>query len=269
MVDGTLGGGGHAAEIIKKIGPRGTFLGIDRDERALESCRSKFGGANRIFVAANYADLPEILKKKDLPRANGLLLDLGFSSEQLDASGRGFSFAKDEPLLMTFDADSPPVRDILRGLRESELVEIIRNLSGERFAKRIARAIKAQETKAPIRTTGELKKVIEQAVPRNYEMRRIHPATRTFQALRIYANKELENLEHILRALPEILVPGGRAVIISFHSLEDRLVKNYFRNFKKDGTGELLTPKPVSASRDEIEKNRRSRSAKLRALVMR
>lgn len=269
MVDGTLGGGGHAAEIISKIGPRGTFLGIDWDEHALELCSSKFGGKQRIFVAANYADIPEILEEQNLPRADGLLLDLGFSSDQLEHSGRGFSFAKDEPLLMTYRSDRPAVRDILKRIKEAELTEIIRDLSGERFAKRIAHAIKESGARAPIRTTKELRDVVERAVPRNYEMRRIHPATRTFQALRIYANDELKNLETILAALPGVLAQGGRAAIISFHSLEDRMVKTYFKKFETSGAAEVLTRKPVRASKEEEGNNPRSRSAKLRALVMR
>lgn len=248
FIDGTSGGGGHAKAIESAVKPDGKILAIDWDK-----------------TGENYADLPEILEKRNLPKADGLLLDLGFSSEHLE-SGRGFSFEKDEPLLMTYDRGAKPLRQILKELAEKEIFKIIREFGEERFAGRIAKAIYERERRKPVETSGELAELVRYTVPRGYERGRIHPATRTFQAFRIYANHELENLEKILRNLAKVVKIGGRAAIISFHSLEDRLVKNYFRDYAKAGAAELLTKKPITASFDEIKANPRARSAKLRAL---
>ncbi len=277
FIDGTVDGGGHAAEIFKRISPGGTLLGIDWDETMLENSESRIRNsdsamgnrkAKLILRQGNYADLPEILKKEKLPKADDLLLDLGFSSEQSEASGRGFSFMKNEPLLMTYDSSRKPVKEIIRDTNEEMLAKIIFELSGERFSRQIARAIKEQGRRKLIETTGELSEAITRAVPGNYERGRINPATRTFQALRIYANDELENLEKVLKHLPEILKSGGRAAVITFHSLEDRIVKNGFREMGKENVLHILTKKPVPPSADEIRKNPRSRSAKLRAAVI-
>lgn len=250
FVDGTAGAGGHSKAILEKTGSSGKFLAIDWEK-----------------TGENYANLPEILDQKNLGKADGLLIDLGFSSEQLGA-GRGFSFLKDEPLLMTYDLSEKPVKQILKELNEQELAAIIKTYGEERYAARIARAIKAASRKKPIETTGQLAEIIRSAVPKNYERGRLHPATRTFMALRIYANRELENLETLLKNLHRILKPGGRAAIISFHSLEDRLVKNYFRDYAKAGKVEILTKKPIIATSEEIRQNPRSRSAKLRAAIL-
>lgn len=251
FIDGTSGAGGHSAAIREKIGESGKLLAIDWDK-----------------TGENYADLAEILKKKDLDKADGLLLDLGFSSEQL-GNGRGFSFQIDEPLLMTYDPKQKPVKDILRDLSEQWLADIIKNFGEERYAKQIAAAIKeALRKKQLLETTGQLAMIIKSAVPKNYERGRINPATRTFQALRIYANHELENLEQVLKDLKEILKPGGRVGIISFHSLEDRIVKNYFRDAAKAGTLKVITKKAVQATRSEAAANPRSRSAKFRVAVI-
>ena len=266
FIDGTFGSGGHAQEILKKIGSNGKLLGIDWDEKNFSA--HAISDSRFSYEVANYSDLPEILKNKNLSKADGLLLDLGFSSEQLDSpvgGGRGFSFQKDEPLLMTYNSAIKPAKDVLRDLSEEKLARVIKEFGEERFSGRIARAIKDQEKIKPIETSGELARVISQAAPRGYERGRIHPATRTFQALRIYVNDELGNLEKVLKNLEEILNPGGRAVIISFHSLEDRIVKNYFRDFKKVGKLQILTKKPILASGEEMAANPRSRSAKLRA----
>ncbi len=277
IIDGTVGGGGHSAEIFEKILPNGILLGIDWDREFLEIANEKISAKfknqkskiknNLILIHGNYADLPEILKEKKLGKADGLLLDLGFSSAQLEKSGKGFSFLKDEPLLMTYDRNKKPVKEILREISEEELARIIREFGEERFAKRISRAIAAQGKIKPIESSGELSNIVKNAVPKNYERGRIHPATRTFQALRIYANDELENLEKILKALPIILKPRGRAVIINFHSLEDRLVKNYMRRMAKENILKILAPKPIRPSPEEIKINPRSRSAKLRATI--
>jgi len=269
IIDGTIDGGGHATEIIKKISPGGKFLGIDLDNEILKKCKTRIGERkNVILIHGNYADLPEILKTKKLGKADGLLLDLGFSSEQLSDSKRGFSFERDEPLIMTYDDSRKPVKEILKELGENDLAKIIFNFSGEKFAKRIARAIKEQEKIKPIETTRELKDVIEKVAPNAYERGRIHPATRTFQALRIYANDELGNLEKVLSNLPKILRHGGRVVILSYHSLEDRLVKNYFKEMEREKQLKILTKKPITPTFREVENNPRSRSAKLRAAIL-
>lgn len=269
VIDGTIGGGGHAIEILRRISPNGTLLGVDLDETMIEKNREQMEGVPNVVLAeGNYADLPEILSRHTLPGANGLLIDLGFSSEQIEGSGRGFSFLKDEPLLMTYGRKQTPVRELLKNLSEEELAGIIQSLSGERFARRIAKAIKFEERKKTIETSGELARIVRRALPGNYEMRRIDPATRTFQALRMHANGELENLEKLLKTLPEVLAKGGRAVFISFHSLEDKLIKNYFKKFEKTGMCKILTKKPVGPSEEEISVNPRSRSAKLRAMQM-
>lgn len=274
IIDGTVDGGGHAAAILQRIMPGGMFLGVDWDARMISARKKQKKYADRErYVQGNYADLPAILAEQKLCKADGLLLDLGFSSEQIGHSGRGFSFADeaaDEPLLMTYDDARPPVAELLRGMREEELADIIFRLGGERLSRRIAKAIVARERekRKPIVTSGELAATVRSAVPRNYERGRIDPATRTFQALRIYANDELGNLERALANLPAVLAPGGRAAIVSFHSLEDRIVKHSFQTFAREGTIRIATKKPIVPSREEILKNPRSRSAKLRAGIM-
>lgn len=275
IIDGTVNGGGHAEEIIKRISPGGKFLGIDLDIDRIENLKKSFSAGKtteeKVFkklVRGNYADTKEILKNEKMGKADGLLLDLGFSSEQLEKSGRGFSFAPsamNEPLLMTYDRDAKPARELLKELGEKELAKIIFEFSGEKFAMRIARAIKNAGRKKNIETVGDIAEAIAAAVPRNYERGRINPATRTFQALRIYANDELENLKKILETLESVLNPGARVVVVSFHSLEDKIVKNIFKRHKDGGQLEILTKKPVIAEGEEIIKNSRSRSAKLRA----
>lgn len=276
FIDGTAGSGGHAAAIFSKIMPAGKLLAIDRDERNLgiilqnlenEAKKLKIGTAGKlILLAENYANLPKILEEKNFNQADGLLLDLGFSSEQL--IGRGFSFQKDEPLLMTYDIKDEPLSQILKELTELEIEKIIREYGEEKYADKIAQAIWQREQKKPMVTTGELAATIQKAVPANYERGRINPATRTFQALRIYTNHELENLEYILQNLGKIVKAGGRVVIIAYHSLEDRLVKNYFRDYAKAGTITLLTKKPIAPDYQEIKINPRARSAKLRAALL-
>lgn len=277
-----MDGGGHAREILGRITVTGTLLGIDWDEALLAECKARLGGdKNVILVHGNYADLPEILEKvsreernadggKKVPaKADGLLVDLGFSSEQLANSGRGFSFedaAANEPLLMTYDDSRRPVRAILREETESDLANIIFEFGGERMSRRIAKAIKERGRRTPIMTSGDLVAAVRSAVPRGYEHGRINPATRTFQALRIYANGELENLEALLKNLPEVMAPHGKAAIITFHSLEDRIVKHAFQALAKEKKANLVVKKPVGPTREEIAKNPRSRSAKLRVI---
>jgi 16S rRNA (cytosine1402-N4)-methyltransferase len=277
IIDGTVDGGGHGAEIFSRIIPNGRLLGIDLDANLIEVANAKISAKlkgkesniknNLFLVQGNYADLPKILQKNKLPKADGLLLDLGFSSEQIE-SGRGFSFMKNEPLIMTYAKESQSVYEILKSAPELELRNIIAKFGEEHFAGRIAKSIKEALRKESVKTTEELREVIEKSVPAGYRYGRIHPATRTFQALRIYANKELDNLGRVLEELPNILNPDGRAVVISFHSLEDRIVKNKFREMQKEGSLEIITKKPVQPSMEEIRYNPRSRSAKLRAATL-
>jgi 16S rRNA (cytosine1402-N4)-methyltransferase len=283
IIDGTINGGGHAKEILNKIGSRGLLLGVDWDsERILElEKKPEFSKKNFIGVHANYAEIPKILEEKKLPKADGLFLDLGFSSEQLapiDApgldergragangertDGRGFSFLRDEPLLMTYDKSTQPAYEVIAALSEKELADVIFHYGEERYSRRVARAIKEHRG---VRRSGELAEIIVKSLPRGYERGRIHPATRTFQAIRIYVNDELGNLKKILESLPSVLKSDGRVVVISFHSLEDRIVKQAFRAMQKDSILEIITKKPVMATEGEIKANPRSRSAKLRA----
>jgi 16S rRNA (cytosine1402-N4)-methyltransferase len=279
IIDGTVDGGGHAAAIAELIGPNGILLGLDWDERLLERTRSRFASQkNVILVHGNYAELPEILEKIPAAEnnlADGLLIDLGFSSEQLEASGRGFSFGeayKHEPLLMTYDDSRTPVWQILREESEESLANIIFEFGGERKSRRIAKAIKDNGRRKPIMTAGELADVVREALTGGidgksrgkYEHGRIDPATRTFQAFRIYANGELENLKTLLKNLGATVKSGGRVAIISFHSTEDGIVKRAFQSLAKEGKIEILTKKPVEATREEIKENPRSRSAKIR-----
>ncbi len=270
IIDGTVDGGGHAEAIIEKIIPGGRFLGLDWDSRMLSDCKERIGECKDVFLLhGNYADLSTIIKNENFGKADGLLLDLGFSSEQLIGSGRGFSFdeaSSKEPLLMTYDDSRMPVREMLRTMPEKEIANIIFEFGGERFSRRVARAIADREKKKPIMFAGEFAGVVRNALPRGYEHGRIDPATRTFQSFRIYANDELGNLERILGDLDVVMNPGGRAVIISFHSLEDRIVKLAFKKLAKEKNAEILTKKPVVACIDEIKENPRSRSAKLRAI---
>lgn len=269
MIDGTVDGGGHAAAIMRAIMPGGRFLGVDWDKAMISRGEAERSHGDRErYVHGNYADLPEILARTGWGKADGLLLDLGFSSEQLARSGRGFSFsgeAAGEPLLMTYDDSREPVAQILRELSENDLASIIFEFGGERFSRRIAKAIGERGKKHRITTSGELAEVIRNAVPGGYERGRIDPATRTFQALRIYANDELGNLKRVLAHAAEILAPGGRIAIITFHSLEDRIVKQSFQTLEKEGVVNILTKKPVEASEEEVGENPRSRSAKIRA----
>lgn len=283
MIDGTMDGGGHATAIMEKISATaqtaksgGRLLGVDWDERMVARWRAKnIDSSKAIFAHGNYADMPKILAQEKLPLADGLLIDLGFSSEQLggESEARGFSFseaAADEPLLMTYDDSQVPVREILREIDETELANIIYEFGGERGSRRIAKAIKERERRKPIMTAGELAETIRSVLPKSYERGRIDPATRTFQALRIYANDELKNVKRLLDEVGEgkIVKPTGRVVVLSFHSLEDKIVKQSFQKLAKENKAKLLTKKPIPATREEIKQNPRSRSAKLRAIEL-
>lgn len=267
VIDGTLGSGGHAREMIKRVAPEGIFLGVDRDSNAVKAFENSDQTVKKYVLQANYSELPRIINDYNLPKADALLLDLGFSSDQLTAGGgqvgRGFSFQVNEPLIMTYDEDGTPVKDLLTELNEQEIAKILTELGEERYAKKIAVSIKAKVKNRQMETTQDLVSAVMASVPSNYEYGRIHPATRTFQALRIYANKELEHLKSLIENLPSVVKKGGRVAIISFHSLEDRIVKHSFKTI-----GEVITKKPIIATEEEVLNNPRSRSAKLRGIIL-
>ncbi len=267
FIDGTLGGGGHAKLILDLIGEKGMFLGVDRDPLAIEAFKNNYKTDKPKIILAhdNFSMLPQILARERLPRADGLLLDLGISSDQLESTGRGFSFQKNEPLLMTFSDDQKPVRDILNDIDEDELSKIIKEYSDEHYSRSIAREIKRR---LPIMTTWALREAILSGVSANYENGRIDPATRTFMALRIYANQEFENLKMLLNKLNSVVKPGGRVAILTFHSNEDRIVKNVLRDSAKSGILQLINKKVITAEYSEIKNNPRARSAKLRSAIM-
>jgi len=263
-VDATLGGGGHASEILKRTAPDGVLIGMEWDEDALfEATRTlkPFGDRVRIF-RENFIQLPGLMKNESV---DGILLDLGLSSIQLEKEGRGFSFREDSPLYMRMDQRlDQTAADLVNGLSSEELEYVIFHHGEERWAKRIARAVVQEREREPIRTTEALRRVVYRAIPKRFHSRRIDPATRTFQALRIQVNEELENLRKILDTGWRILKRGGRMCVISFHSLEDRMVKETVRKLEKEGEMRILTKKPVTPSEEEQERNPRSRSAKLR-----
>ncbi len=269
FVDGTLGAGGHARAIIERTKGRGLFLGLDWDEKALEAFRPEVASRGNVILAhENYAHIPELLKKLQTPKIDGLVLDLGLSSDQLESSGRGFSFLRSEPLDMRYDRsdeERPTAAQVVNSFSEDALTDIIFKYGEERFARRIAKRIVERRRTARIMTTEELVRAIESAVPVS-SRGHLHPATKAFQALRIYVNNELKNLETILAALPEIMADGGRVAVISFHSLEDRLVKNAFRELAVAKKADLVNKKPIAPGPPEIKANPRSRSAKLRAI---
>jgi 16S rRNA (cytosine1402-N4)-methyltransferase len=273
IIDGTFGGGGYARAILRRMGGSGRFLGVDWSADAVGLAPGIFApfegeGISLSVAHLNFVAIPDFLEGQSLGLADALVLDLGFSSDEIEISGRGFSFRHDEPLLMTYSDEYAPVRDILRELSESELREVIRDLSGERFAGRIAKEVKSAGRRKAIETTAELAGIVRSAVPSGYERGRIDPATRTFMALRIYANRELENLSELLGNLRRVVRPGGRVAVVSFHSLEDRIVKQEFQNLKAAGTVTVLTKKPIVPSPEEVAANPRARSAKLRVAML-
>jgi len=272
FVDATIGGGGHTFEILKRTAPAGKILGIDLDESAIESLRINALGEEinerLILTQGNFADLEKIVAENNFWPINGILADLGISSTELEASGRGFSFLKDEPLDMRFSKKTlVSAKEIINQWPEEKIAKIIRQYGEEKFSRQIAKKIIERRKIKPIITSRQLTEIIKEATPFWYHNRKIHPATKTFQALRIAVNDELVNLNIFLPSALNVLTPGGRLVIISFHSLEDRIVKNFFREKKNQRLIKVLTKKPVKPSSEEIFKNPRSRSAKLRAAV--
>lgn len=268
FIDGTFGGGGHAQAIIGMVGKSGKLLAIDADARAVENCKEQIT-KNKEQIACvqdNFVNLARIIASLGWGKADGLLLDLGLSSDEIETSGRGFTFQKNEPLLMTLNDKQTPLYELLPSISEEELEKILRDYSGERYAGRIAHAIKNAATS--ITTTKQLREVIFCAVPKNYEHGRIDPATRTFLALRIYTNHEFENLEKLFLQIHDVVKSGARIAVITFHSSEDRVMKNIFRDSAKRGELTLINKKVIVPQREEILRNPRSRSAKLRAAII-
>jgi 16S rRNA (cytosine1402-N4)-methyltransferase len=258
-------------EILRASQPHGVLLGIDRDMQAINASRQRLEGfGNRaILINAHFMELKRILTERGIPHVQGVLLDLGVSSPQLDEPARGFSFRADGPLDMRMDQSTGrTAADIVNGLDEADLADMIYRLGEERYSRRIARAIVAARGRQALTGTRQLASVIESAVPGHYRRGRIHCATRTFQALRIAVNQELEHLEPSLRNATDVLAPGGRLCVISFHSLEDRIVKHTFKSLSSESGGELeiLTKRPQIPSEEESDRNPRSRSAKLRVM---
>lgn len=274
-VDLTLGGGGHARAIEERAGPGGRVIGMDRDPAALDAVREQQWGPGFIAVHGTFSDLPATLAAQGIATVDGVLMDLGVSSRQLVDPERGFSFQAEGPLDMRMDpgADAPAA-DLVNRLPEDELARILWEYGEERWSRRIAARIVEARRRKPLRTTGELVEVVCGAVPRKAWPRRIHPATRTFQGLRIAVNQELEHLRTGLTVAAGSLARGGRLVVISYHSLEDRITKTEFRRMGRSETTagaefRILTPKPVTPEPDEIQTNARARSAKLRAVEYR
>ena len=279
--DGTIGGGGHAKVIINNLKSKGKLIGVDVDTEALKYAEKSLGesGNRLILKKGSYSDIIEILKEENIENLNGILLDLGISSYQIDNDNRGFSYSHDGPLDMRMDDSlKTDAADVINEYNRRELTEIFKKYGEEKYASSISGIIVREREKKPIKTTYGLKSIIEKKIHGKYTVKSL---SRIFQALRIEVNNELENLEKFLKCFTEILVPGGRAVIISYHSLEDRLVKRYFRYYAKrcicppgfpvcvcgkEETIRILTKKPVIPSADEIKSNPRARSAKLRAM---
>ncbi len=270
-LDGTLGSAGHAKYALEKVKGKLTLIGLDRDQDALARSREILGtGKNIILKQGSYGELDTVLDDLNIPHVNRIMLDLGISSDQFETSGRGFTFKKDEPLLMTMakhpEPDDLTAKYILNNWEESTLADIIYGYGEERYARRIARGIMNYRQKKTIETTFELVEIVNQSVPGIYRRGRLHPATRTFQALRITINDELNTLKAGLKKGFERLEKKGRMAVISFHSLEDRIVKHFYIAHKAAGTANIITKKPIESGEEEIQRNARSRSAKLRIL---
>jgi 16S rRNA (cytosine1402-N4)-methyltransferase len=273
-VDATLGEGGHAEAVLRATAPGCRLIGIDRDAEVLEVARRRLGpfGSRIDIVHGHAAELRSILDTLHVPLVNGILLDLGVSSYQLETAERGFSFAREGPLDMRMDRTAEQTAAMLvNSLGEIDLINLIQRYGEERWARRIARAILRVRRRAPLRTTQDLAVVITQVIPSGARPPRLHPATRTFQALRIAVNQELSGLEESLKVAVACLSPGGRLCVIAYHSLEDRIVKRTFQAFARSQKVtppqvRLLTSKPITCSLAERQVNPRARSAKLRVL---
>ena len=281
-VDGTLGGGGHAYEVCRRLGEKGSIVGIDQDAAAIEaaSARLKDFGEKVTIVRSNYCDMKSKLHELGIDKVDGIVLDLGVSSYQLDTAERGFSYREDAPLDMRMDTrQKMTARDIVNDYTEADLYRVIRDYGEDKFAKNIATHIVQARAVKPVETTAELSEIIRASIPMKFQKKSGHPAKRTFQAIRIELNRELDVLRDSLDDMIDLLNPGGRLCIITFHSLEDRIVKSAFRKNEnpctcppdfpvcvcgKKSKGSIITKKPILPSEEELEYNSRSKSAKLR-----
>lgn len=281
-VDGTLGGGGHAYEVCRRLGEKGSIVGIDQDAAAIEaaSARLKDFGEKVTIVRSNYCDMKSKLHELGIDKVDGIVLDLGVSSYQLDTAERGFSYREDAPLDMRMDTrQKMTARDIVNDYTEADLYRVIRDYGEDKFAKNIAKHIVQARAVKPVETTAELSEIIRASIPMKFQKKSGHPAKRTFQAIRIELNRELDALRDSLDDMIDLLNPGGRLCIITFHSLEDRIVKSAFRKNEnpctcppdfpvcvcgKKSKGSIITKKPILPSEEELEYNSRSKSAKLR-----
>ena len=281
-VDGTLGGGGHAYEVCRRLGEKGSIIGIDQDAAAIEaaSARLKDFGEKVTIVRSNYCDMKSKLHELGIDKVDGIVLDLGVSSYQLDTAERGFSYREDAPLDMRMDTrQKMTARDIVNDYTEADLYRVIRDYGEDKFAKNIAKHIVQARAVKPVETTAELSEIVRASIPMKFQKKSGHPAKRTFQAIRIELNRELDVLRDSLDDMIDLLNPGGRLCIITFHSLEDRIVKSAFRKNEnpctcppdfpvcvcgKKSKGSIITKKPILPSEEELEDNSRSKSAKLR-----
>ena len=278
--DGTLGGAGHSSEILKRLSDKGRLVGIDQDAEAIEAATERIGRDERVsIVRNNYSELPAVLQELHIEKVDGILLDIGVSSHQLDTADRGFSYKSDAPLDMRMDQRQRiTAADIINGYEEKELFRVIRDYGEEKFAQNIAKHIVQARAKGPIETTFELNEIIRISIPARMRQDG-HPSKRTFQAIRIECNRELEVLSDSIEKMIDLLNPGGRLAIITFHSLEDRIVKNAFKTAENPcicppdfpkcvcgrvSKGRQITRKPITATEEELKDNSRSKSAKLR-----
>jgi 16S rRNA (cytosine1402-N4)-methyltransferase len=269
IIDGTLGLGGHSTLIAQALGSQGHLIGIDKDPFSLTEANKRLMSLSvRIdLLQGAFGDVKRLLAEVKVKSVDGILLDLGISSFQLDDEKRGFSFLKSGPLDMRMNpTEGPTAADLVNTLKEEELAKIIEEFGEDRLARRIAKGIVWRRAQEKIVTTDQLAKVVLKSLPASYQRGRIHPATRTFQALRIVVNKELETLSQALKDCFEVLNPQARMCVISFHSLEDRIVKNTFKALAQEERGQILTKKPLEPSEEECRVNARSRSAKLRVI---
>ncbi|MFH1656606.1 MAG: 16S rRNA (cytosine(1402)-N(4))-methyltransferase RsmH [Candidatus Nealsonbacteria bacterium] len=281
FIDCTIGSAGHSLSLLEKNKPNGKVLGIDLDIENIKKLKSDKLGKRLILINDSYVNLKEIVERNKFGSVNGILFDLGMSSFHLEQSGKGFSFLRDEELDMRYDKENQKgtsssqakakskiqtAGDIINQYSEKDLERILREYGEERFAKKIAKEIVKQREIKPIKTTFELNQVIKKAIPFRFQKSRINPSTKTFQAIRIAVNKELDNLKKVLPQAIEILEKNGRLAIISFHSLEDRIVKNFFKDLSNKNLFNV-SKKPITASLEEIKNNPRSRSAKLRIAI--
>ncbi|MCA9364154.1 16S rRNA (cytosine(1402)-N(4))-methyltransferase RsmH [Candidatus Kaiserbacteria bacterium] len=268
VVDATLGAAGHAEALLARLGTKGTFVGIDADHTAIEAAsRLTAYDAHVHLVEGNFRDIDTLLHRLTLTTADAILADLGWRMEQFSGSGKGFSFLHDEPLAMTYGDSTTyafTASDIVNEWDAKDIENVIRGYGEERYARRIAERIVTERAQHPIESTLQLADIITAAVPGQYRHGPVHPATKTFQALRIAVNDELDTLRMFIEKAIALLAPEGRLAIITFHSLEDRIVKHSFREYAARGEGEILTKKPTLPTREEVATNRRARSAKLR-----